>query len=86
MFDGGGTAMAYARATLTPRQAEVIRLAALGFTMRETAVALGIAWHTARQHRREAYRRLGVYNATQAAVALYRQERAAAVARHSGEG
>lgn len=61
---------------LSARQAEVVRLAGDGLTGREMARRLGISVNTIHHHQRNAYRRLGVRTRTQAAVALWRGERA----------
>ncbi|MFJ9419087.1 response regulator transcription factor [Streptomyces sp. NPDC101227] len=45
--------------TLTPRQTEVVRLAALGLTAKETARRLGISKTTVDEHVTEARRRVG---------------------------
>ncbi|CAL9619014.1 LuxR C-terminal-related transcriptional regulator [Streptomyces sp. enrichment culture] len=44
---------------LTPRQTEVVRLAALGLTAKETARRLGISKTTVDEHLTEARRRVG---------------------------
>lgn len=59
---------------LTPRQAEVIRLAAAGLSVKETARVLGVRPKTVTNCRDAAYRRLGVHNRVQAVVALWRRE------------
>ena len=45
---------------LTPRQVEVVRLAVLGLTAKETARRLGISKNTVDEHLCEARRRVGV--------------------------
>jgi len=57
------------RATLTPRQLEVLRLAAEGYTARKTGTTLFIAEKTVKIHRGLIMRRLGAANFT-AAVAI----------------
>jgi DNA-binding CsgD family transcriptional regulator len=47
------------RWTLTPRQVEVVRLACLGLTAKETARQLGISKNTVDEHLSEARRRVG---------------------------
>lgn len=47
------------RAALTARQTEVVRLAALGLTAKETARRLGISKTTVDEHLTEARRRVG---------------------------
>ena len=44
---------------LTPREREVLRLAAEGMSQRETAAALGLSVNTVRAHVASAYRKLG---------------------------
>jgi DNA-binding CsgD family transcriptional regulator len=44
---------------LTPRQTEVVRLAVLGLTAKETARRLGISKSTVDEHLQEARRRVG---------------------------
>lgn len=60
---------------LTPRQAEVLRLAGDGLSVKETARALRVSPRTVTSHRDAAYRRLGVRNRVEAVVALWRLER-----------
>jgi DNA-binding CsgD family transcriptional regulator len=52
---------------LTPRQAEVVRLVAMGHSDQDTAEALGISARTAQKHLERAYRTLGVESRSQAA-------------------
>ena len=52
-------------ATLTPRQREILRLVAHGFTNREIADHLGISVRTTEVHRFNLMRRLGVRNVAQ---------------------
>ena len=49
---------------LTPRQTEVIRLAMLGLTAKETARRLGVSKNTVDEHLREARRRAGASTKT----------------------
>ena len=51
---------------LTPRQAETLRLAALGHTAAETATRLGIAPRTVEKHLEHVYDNLGVHSMSQA--------------------
>jgi DNA-binding CsgD family transcriptional regulator len=44
---------------LTPRQTEVVRLAVMGLTAKETARRLGISKNTVDEHLRDARRRVG---------------------------
>jgi DNA-binding CsgD family transcriptional regulator len=55
---------------LTPRQRELLRLAALGRTDKEIASALGVSYHTVRTHLERLYRAHGATNRT-ALVALW---------------
>jgi len=55
---------------LTPRELEVLRLAADGLTNAQIAGALGVTVHAVKFHLAESYRRLGVANRTQAVVAV----------------
>jgi DNA-binding CsgD family transcriptional regulator len=50
---------------LTPRQTDVVRLAALGLTAKETARRLGISKNTVDEHLRDARRRLGAATKSQ---------------------
>jgi DNA-binding NarL/FixJ family response regulator len=52
--------------SLTPRQREIIRLIAGGFTSRQMATQLGLSERTIESHITEAYRRLGVRTRVQA--------------------
>ena len=47
-------------ARLTPRELEVLRAAASGRSIRETADALGIGWRTVSTHLQGAYAALGI--------------------------
>jgi len=58
---------------LTGRQAEVVRLIALGFANKEIAQRLEITEDTVKQHARAAYAALGVSSRTQAVNALARR-------------
>lgn len=49
---------------LTPRQTEVVRLAMLGLTAKETARRLGVSKNTVDEHLREARRRAGASTKT----------------------
>ncbi len=51
---------------LTERETEVLRLIAAGHTNQEVAVALGIAFGTAKVHSQRIYAKLGVHSRTQA--------------------
>jgi DNA-binding CsgD family transcriptional regulator len=52
---------------LTPRQAEVLRLVAMGHSDQDAASVLGIGLRTAQKHLERCYRLLGVENRSQAA-------------------
>jgi DNA-binding NarL/FixJ family response regulator len=54
--------------TLTPREKEVLELAALGLTNRQAAERLGITVHAIKFHLATIYRKLDVANRTEAAV------------------
>ena len=47
---------------LTERQAEVLRLSALGYTIKETASSLGLSEKTVESHRYRISKRLGVHD------------------------
>jgi RNA polymerase sigma factor (sigma-70 family) len=51
---------------LTPREREVLRLLASGFTYAQVAQALGISLHTVGSHIKNLYRKLEVHNAAAA--------------------
>jgi DNA-binding NarL/FixJ family response regulator len=53
---------------LTPREREVLELAALGLTNRQAAERLGITVHAIKFHLGTIYRKLEVANRTEAAV------------------
>lgn len=57
---------------LTPRELQVLRLTASGMTNSEVAVAVGVSVHAVKFHLASVYRKLGVANRTQAAIALLR--------------
>lgn len=59
---------------LTPRQREVLTLAALGLPNKRIARELGIAYQTVKQHLSNIYERLGVRSRTEAAVWMLRRE------------
>lgn len=58
---------------LSPRQREVLRLAALGLPNKRIARELGIAYPTVKIHMGNIYERLGVHSRTEAAVWWYRE-------------
>ncbi len=53
---------------LTPRQRQVLRLAATGATYKEIASRLGVTSKTARNHLTNLYGQLGVHNRAQAVM------------------
>jgi DNA-binding CsgD family transcriptional regulator len=57
---------------LSPRQLEVLEMAARGLTNNETAERLSISVHAVKYHLAGAYRKLGASNRTEAAVAYLR--------------
>lgn len=54
--------------TLTPREADVLRLVARGCTYEQTADRLGISQHTVASHIKNAYRKLGVRSGAHAVM------------------
>jgi len=59
---------------LTPREQEVLRLISFGMTNAEAGRRLEISVHAVKFHLAAVYRRLGVANRTEAAVAYLRHE------------
>ena len=57
---------------LTPRELEVLRLISFGLTNAEAARRLQVSVHAIKFHLAAVYRRLGVANRTEAAVAYLR--------------
>jgi DNA-binding NarL/FixJ family response regulator len=57
---------------LTPRELEVLQMVASGMTNAEAAQRLDLSVHAIKFHLAEIYRRLGVSNRTEAAVAYFR--------------
>jgi NarL family two-component system response regulator LiaR len=53
---------------LTPREEQVLRLAAAGLTHKEIAGALGIRAKTARNHLANLYEKLGIHGRAQAVL------------------
>ena len=53
---------------LTPREQQVLRLAAVGLTHKEIAYRLGITGKTARNHLANLYDKLGIHGRAQAAL------------------
>ena len=54
---------------LTPREAEIVELLALGLSNKEISARLGIAINTIRAHCVNAFEKMGVHNRTAAAIA-----------------
>lgn len=59
-------------AALTPREVEVLQMIAFGMTNAEAARRLRLSVHAIKFHLAAIYRRLGVNNRTEAAVAYLR--------------
>jgi DNA-binding NarL/FixJ family response regulator len=59
-------------APLSPREREVLDLAALGLTNRQIALQLHLSVHAVKFHLVSIYRKLGVSNRTEAAVTYLR--------------
>ena len=57
---------------LTPRELEVLKMISSGMTNAEAGRRLGLSVHAIKFHLAEIYRRLGVSNRTEAAVAYLR--------------
>jgi DNA-binding CsgD family transcriptional regulator len=62
------------RAILSSRELEVLEMASLGLTNWEIARRLGVTVHAIKFHLAGIYRKLGVTNRTEAAVALLRAQ------------
>ena len=56
---------------LTPRQAETLRLTALGHTATQTALRMGIAPRTVEKHLQHVYAKLGVHTLPEAAATAW---------------
>jgi DNA-binding CsgD family transcriptional regulator len=54
--------------TLTPREQEIVRLAARGLSDRQLGLALGISTPTVKKHLQAARRKTGLRNRTELAV------------------
>lgn len=61
-------------ATLTPRQLDCLRLAALGLRNAQIAAVLCLSVSTVKNHMSDCYDRLGVPNRAAAVVAFWRME------------
>ena len=57
---------------LTPQEQQVVRFVAEGATIRETATRMFLSPKTVEAHLGRAYRKLGVHNRAQLAIALAR--------------
>lgn len=68
-----GSASACARFDLTAREAQVLRHLTVGRSSLETARSMGVEQRTVKHHLSNIYRKLGVRDATQAAVFAYRE-------------
>lgn len=68
--DSGNQPRAGRLALLTPRESEVLRRAAVGHTNMQVAGELGISVHAVKFHLASVFRKLGVRNRTEAAVAF----------------
>ena len=68
------------RALLSPREAEVLDLAALGLTNQQIATRLQVSVHAVKFHLAGVYRKLGVANRTEAVVRCMRSD-----ARHDAD-
>lgn len=60
------------RALLSPREVEVLEMAALGLTNWQIAARLHVTVHAVKFHLAAVYRKLGVTNRTEAAVVYLR--------------
>lgn len=63
------------RSLLSPREIEVLEMAALGLTNWQIAARLHVTVHAVKFHLASIYRKLGVTNRTEAAVAYLLAER-----------
>lgn len=59
---------------LSPRESEVIRLAAGGAELEELSTALGLSPHTVKVHLRNIYRKLGARNRAHAVAIAFRRD------------
>jgi len=65
---GGGEISGESSPMLSPREAEVLGMAALGLRNTEISGRLGVTSHAVKFHLASVYRKLGVSNRTEAAV------------------
>jgi DNA-binding CsgD family transcriptional regulator len=70
MHEPRGSAAQILIGSLTPRELEVLRLVSGGSTNVEIGARLGLSVHAVKFHLASVYRKLGVANRTEAAVAL----------------
>lgn len=70
---------------LTPRELEVLQMIAFGMTNAEAARRLHLSVHAIKFHLAAVYRRLGVANRTEAAVAYLRWVNGSLEARPQGD-
>ncbi len=63
---------AEATPTLAPREVDVLRIVAKGYTLAEVAESLGISRHTASGYLKDVYRKLGVSSRAEATLAATR--------------
>ena len=63
------------KTALSPRETEILGLAAEGFTREETALQLAISLNTVDTHLRHAFEKLGARNTTHAVVLALRVAR-----------
>jgi DNA-binding CsgD family transcriptional regulator len=72
--------------TLSPREREILHLVSGGSTNSEIAASLGVSVHAVKFHLASVYRKLGVANRTEAAVAFLSAAEAFPVPREDGLG
>lgn len=57
----------------TPRQLQILKLAAAGYTWNQIALILEISRHTVSMHKRKTFARLRVFTLSSALIMAYRQ-------------
>jgi DNA-binding CsgD family transcriptional regulator len=72
------------RALLSPREIEVLEMAALGLTNWQIAARLQVTVHAVKFHLAGVYRKLGVTNRTEAAFVYFRAGRRSAPSSDAG--
>lgn len=72
------------RALLSPREVEVLEMAALGLTNWQIAARLQVTVHAVKFHLAGVYRKLGVTNRTEAAFVYFRSGRPSAPSSDAG--